>query len=355
MLIFRCTTKFTSLISIFIFLTAACDLLVPTPPIPTEDTTSNWYSVVFSDPTGPGADSQRGGPDAHLVAAIEGARASVDVAIYDFNLWSLREALLDAHRRGVTVRMVVESDNGGGEELQELVEAGIPVKMDNHSGLMHNKFVLIDRFEVWTGSMNFTVNGAYRNDNNLVRVRSSRLAEDYLVEFEEMFLEDQFGERSPSDTPYPVINIDGSRVEVYFSPEDDTAERIIQLVESAQESVYFMAFSFTSDDIAISMLYAADGGVEVVGVFDASQYSSNMGTEFDRLLDAGQNVHLDGSPGFMHHKVIVIDRKIVITGSYNFSASAENRNDENTLILHDPEIATIYIEEFTRVFNQAVE
>ena len=55
---------------------------------------------------------------------------------------------------------------------------------------MHNKFVILDRLEVWTGSMNYTINGAYHNDNNLVRVRSNRLADNYTAEFEEMFVDD---------------------------------------------------------------------------------------------------------------------------------------------------------------------
>ena len=133
------------------------------------------------------------------------------------------------------------------------------------------------------------------------------------------------------------------------------ADRIVELIERAEESVFFMAFSFTSDDIANAMLFAEAGGVELVGVFDASQYSSNIGTEFDRLLDAGQNVHLDGNSARLHHKVIIIDQSIVITGSYNFSRSAEERNDENLLIIHSEEIAALFVEEFKRVFFEAVE
>lgn len=203
--------------------------------------------------------------------------------------------------------------------------------------------------------MNFTLNGAYHNDNNLIRIRSSRLAENYEAEFEEMFADMRFGSNSPSNTPNGDLTIDGTRIETYFSPDDGVAQRIVELIEGAQQTVYFMAFSFTSDDIANAMLFAVDGGVELVGVFDASQYSSNIGTEFERLLDAGQNVHLDGTPARLHHKVIIIDQSIVLTGSYNFSRNAEERNDENLLIIHSPEIAALYLEEFKRVFFEAVE
>jgi phosphatidylserine/phosphatidylglycerophosphate/cardiolipin synthase-like enzyme len=57
----------------------------------------------------------------------------------------------------------------------------------------------------------------------------------------------------------------------------------------------------------------------------------------------------------MHHKVMIIDDRIILTGSYNFSANAENLNDENLLVIHDPGIASAYLDEFARVFDQALE
>ena len=318
---------------------------------PTEDV--GWYTIYFSDPGGPNARSLRGGPDRALVEAIDQARLSVDVAAYDFNLWSLRETLIDAHRRGVTVRLVTESDNLDSDELGELKEAGVPILGDRRQGLMHNKFVVIDRLEVWTGSMNYTVNGGYRNDNNLLRIRSNRLAENYTAEFEEMFLDDRFGPGSPGDTPHPSISINGTMVDVYFSPDDGTASSLVDLIQGAQESVYFMAFSFTSDDIAQAMLDRSRAGVTVAGVFDESQAKSNRGGEYENLVSNGLDVRLDGNPDRMHHKVIVLDGRVVITGSYNFSASAEERNDENTLVIHSPEIAAKYLAEFERIYAEA--
>ena len=100
-------------------------------------------------------------------------------------------------------------------------------------------------------------------------------------------------------------------------------------------------------------LIVAAAGITVAGVFEEGQYHSNTGTEFDNLLAAGLDVRLDGNQRNMHHKVFIIDGETVITGSYNFSRSAEERNDENTLIIHDPEIAILYLAEFERVFEKA--
>ena len=345
------------LVALSLFM-GGCEVGTPagrTPEIPSGDTPENtdWYTVYFTDPDSPTAQTYRGGPDKFLAEAIDQAKLNVDVAIYDFNLWSLQNALLDAHRRGLSVRVVTESDNLDREELRELAEAGIAVLGDRREGFMHNKFVVIDRSEVWTGSMNFTVTEAYQNNNNLIRVRSSRLAENYVVEFEEMLLDDLFGPGSPSNTPQPALTVDGTQMEVYFSPDDGTAARLVELILQAEESVYFMAYSFTSDELAAALVDRVQAGVTVAGVFDASQVRSNIGTEFEHLLSEGAIVRLDGNPDQMHHKVIIIDEQILITGSYNFSASAEERNDENTLVIHSPEITAQYLQEFEKIFLQA--
>jgi phosphatidylserine/phosphatidylglycerophosphate/cardiolipin synthase-like enzyme len=356
--IYRYCAILISLVVVLSFCLGGCEFDDParvTTATPIRDMpgSSAGVTVYFTDPDSPTARTYRGGPDKYLAEAIDQAKLSVDVAIYDFNLWSLRDALVEAHRRGVSVRVVAESDNLDRSEIQELAEAGIPVLGDRREGRMHNKFVVIDRQEVWTGSMNFTVSEAYQNNNNLLHVRSSRMAENYLVEFEEMFVEDRFGPGSPSDTPRPTLTVDGVQLEVYFSPDDGTAERLVELISQADESVYFMAYSFTSDEIAAALLDQVAAGVTVAGVFDASQVRSNTGTEFDHLLSEGAIVRLDGNPEKMHHKVIIIDEEILITGSYNFSASAEEKNDENTLVIHSPNIAAEYLQEFEKVFMQA--
>lgn len=122
-----------------------------------ESDQSGWYQVYFTEPESPKASTLRGGPDAALAEAIYQARLSVELAADNLDLWSLRDALLAAHRRGVEVRVVIESENLASEEVQELIANGIPVQDDQKAGLMHNKFAIIDRLEVWTGSMNLMV------------------------------------------------------------------------------------------------------------------------------------------------------------------------------------------------------
>jgi phosphatidylserine/phosphatidylglycerophosphate/cardiolipin synthase-like enzyme len=277
----------------------------------------------------------------------------VDVAAYSLTLDSVRRALIDADRRGVTVRVVMESDNMDGYDVQKLVEAGIPVIGDRREGLMHNKFMVIDRSAVWTGSLNFTDEGAYRDNNALIHIRSSDLAENYTTEFNEMFSDDLFGDSIRAATPHPDLTIDGTRVETFFSPDDKPATHITELLNGAQESIHFLAFSFTTDDFGDALVARAKDAVTVSGVMEADQVRTNQGTEYDKLSQAGIDVRLDGNPDYMHHKVFIIDEKIVVLGSYNFSFSAETRNDENLLVIYNPELADQFMREFQRVYERA--
>ena len=346
------------LLGILVITLMSCTTLTPTitqqpaAPQPSQENTQipEWYKIYFSDPDSPTAGSFRGGPDAELAKAIRGARLSVNAAIYHLNLWSIRDALISAHDSGVKVRVVLESDNMDEVEVQDLVDAGIEILGDRRESLMHHKFIVIDSAEVWTGSMNFTINGAYYNDNHLVRIQSSQLAENFSTEFDEMFVNDLFGDNTVDNTPHPSITLNGTQVETYFSPDDNTSTRIVELVLEADKRINILAYSFTSDEIAAAMLERASQGVNVTGVFEENQYYSNTGTEFDNLAAAGLDVRLDGNDRNMHHKVIIIDDEIVILGSYNFSRNAEERNDENTLIIHNPQLAAQFLAEFERVF-----
>jgi phosphatidylserine/phosphatidylglycerophosphate/cardiolipin synthase-like enzyme len=209
-----------------------------------------------------------------------------------------------------------------------------------------------------------TENGTYRNNNNAVLISSTALAENYAAEFEEMFA-GQFGPTSPADTPNPHVTItvetgDGNskgqerhvEVENYFAPEDEVAAKVIAEIEAAQSRVRFMAFTFTSDDIANAMLERAREEIVVQGVMEKRNAEREY-SEYKRLRAAVHDVLTDGNPYTMHHKVIIIDDATVILGSYNFTGNAENNNDENLLIIHDPEVAALFVAEFGRVYEQA--
>jgi phosphatidylserine/phosphatidylglycerophosphate/cardiolipin synthase-like enzyme len=325
----------------------------PTSLAPESGLIQDRLEIYFTDPAATRAMDYKGGPDEFLSAAIDKARLSVDMAAYSLNLWSLRDALLQAHQRGVVVRMVMESDNMDTEEVQAIIAAGIPVLGDQREGLMHDKYVVIDQVEVWTGSMNFTATGAYRDNNNLLRLRSIEAARRYSSEFSEMFDENRFGQDRRAADLNSFFLIESSGIQLLFSPEDGVAARIQALLKDARESIYFMAYSFTANDLGATLLQRFEDGLTVAGVMDDDQIISNQGSEYGSFKQAGVDVRRDGNAGQMHHKVIILDRTIVITGSYNFSASAEQHNDENVVIINDPGVASQYLAEFQRVYDQA--
>lgn len=314
----------------------------------------SWFELYFTNPSSSWASQRTGGPDGHLATAIDDAHLTVDVAIYSISLDSIRDALLRAHNRGVQVRVVMESDNRDSADAQVLEDAGITVLGDRRQGLMHNKFVVIDNSEVWMGSMNFTNNGGYDDNNNLMRIHSVKVAEDYTKEFEEMFIDDKFGPDVVAATPNPRVTINGTPLDIYFSPDDHVASGLIDLLSNAEESIYFMAFSFTSDELGEAIRERAQNDVTVAGVMDSDQVASNIGTEYDAFNQAGLDVYKDRIPGLMHHKVMIIDQEIVVLGSYNFTNSAETRNDENLIVIYNAEIAAEFMAEFQRVYAQVV-
>ena len=313
----------------------------------------SWFELYFTDPTNPLSLQGTGGVDGPLVKSIDAARMSIDLAAYSLSLNSVRFALINAHKRGVQVRIVMESTNMDRSDPQALIEAGIPIVGDDRQGLMHDKFIVIDRSEVWLGSMNFTDSGTYDDNNNLIRILSTQVAENYMVEFEEMFTDNLFGEDVRAATPHPKLTLEGTDVENYFSPDDGVLDQIVRVLSGAEESIYFLAYSFTSNDLGDIVREKDAAGLKVQGVMEEEQVNSNQGTEYDPFKQAELDVRLDGIDGQMHHKVFIIDEKIVVLGSYNFSQSAEQRNDENILIVYNEAIAQEFIKEFERVWAQA--
>jgi phosphatidylserine/phosphatidylglycerophosphate/cardiolipin synthase-like enzyme len=315
----------------------------------------DWYDVYFTSAACPPRDEQRDGIDSIIAADIRQAERQVDIVIYELESEPITQAAIEARNRGVMVRVVTDSDQTDRPSIPQLRRAGIHVVEDERSPFMHNKFVVIDGRIVWTGSMNFTPNDIYCNNNNMARFQSSRLAANYTAEADEKYIDGQFGPTSPQNTPNEQLDVNGVRVENYFGPETRIAPIIAERVSAAEREIIFMAFSFTHQDIGEAMLARAREGVVVQGVFELTGSETEF-SYFLRMRDAGlsnMNVRQDGNPRALHHKVIVIDREITIFGSFNFSANANDRNDENVVMVHDPAFANYFLEEFTRVWDEA--
>lgn len=288
-----------------------------------------------------------------LTADIDSAQRSIDIAMYNFSLREASDALIKAAHRGVQVRIAVDSDALDGMQLQRLKKAGFYVLGDRRESLMHNKYLIIDDRIIWSGSMNLTFSGAMEDENVMARIVSPELAANYAGKFNTMFNEDKFGPESRPKTIRTEFTLSGMPLENFFSPEDDIDTRLVFMVDSAEQSVHLLAYSFTLDRLADALIRAEKRGLTVSGVFDKESTYKNQGADFEKLRQAGLDVMLDGDPGFMHIKAIIVDGETVAFGSYNFTASAENRNDENVLIIMDKELAGSFLQVFDRIYQKS--
>jgi phosphatidylserine/phosphatidylglycerophosphate/cardiolipin synthase-like enzyme len=105
--------------------------------------------------------------DLKLIDLLDSAQSEIKFAFFDIELESIAQALIRAHNRGVLVKVVTDNNYlGSGNQVNALEAAGIEVKHDGDSGLMHNKFAVIDNTTVWMGSYNATENGTFYNNCN---------------------------------------------------------------------------------------------------------------------------------------------------------------------------------------------
>jgi len=247
--------------------------------------------------------------------------SEIKCAFYDLNLENLINVLKEKK-----AEVLVFEDN--------FDNYGLSV---TSKGLMHNKFCVLDGRAVITGSMNPTFNGAYKNNNNLVYIESKTFAKNYLNEFKEIKDKKQRGS-------VKKILFNSYEVENCFCPEDNCQKEVLKELSDAKKSIYFMTFSFTDKDIS-NLLIKKDKDLVVEGLMESKRINQKYNV-FKLLNSSKMKLYLDKNPYTMHHKVFIIDKKTVILGSYNPTASANTKNDENILIVHNENFAREFLKEF---------
>jgi phosphatidylserine/phosphatidylglycerophosphate/cardiolipin synthase-like enzyme len=319
---------------------------------------NNWLRIYFTNPNPP--DQVGHGIDNDVVAEVGKAQKTIDVTSFDLNLPSFVNAVIAAEGRGVQVRIVYDGKNGTqkldaaqsptGQDFDAVTtmqNAGIQLVNDGRSnGLMHDKIIIIDSKVLFMGSWNMSYNDTYRNNNNLLEITDPTLIANYQAKFNELFVDKQFGTHAKVGAQTPELMVGGTKVLNYFSPVDNVMDKLVMLVNGAQKSVRFMIFTYTDQDLANAMIARYTAGLDVAGVIE------NRGASQGALVPlacAKVPVKVDGNKYTMHHKVIIIDSSIVVTGSFNFTKSADTSNDDNVLVIYDPSVAQQYLDEFNRV------
>lgn len=325
--------------------------------------------------------------DDTLIAYINRAQLSLDIAIYNWNntnLSNITAAVNAAYSRGVAVRVIADgaSANIGLNSLNSAIKVlRSPTGAapgGGFYGIMHNKFVVIDAEAtdpnqpwLWTGSTNWTDDMINQDWNNVIIFQDQSMARVYKLEFEEMWGSStltpgivfngttgtaKFGPNKSDNTPH-VVKVGGRTVNPYFSPSDGAQARLIETINSANSSYQFSIFTFTRNEIAFALRDKATalGAASCSrGLIDDTSSTDGSGSAFQiAARGMGSNIDIFTPAGIFHHKYIIVDQDnassdpLVFTGSYNWSAAADQRNDENTVIVHDQLIANQYYQEFS--------
>ena len=318
---------------------------------------------------------------ARLTAYIRAAKRSLDFALYDMRLSDPLKAALSAalHERaaaGVQIRFCFDGDKPPRPNLVAgqdpsppgtsafVSSLGYPYRRIAGMKLMHSKFILRDRQSVWTGSTNMTDDAFTKMENNIVVIDSPSLTNYYAQDFEQMWEKENFENTGNIRTqPVPITFAEKpAEVRVMFSPgcgyEIDT--EIARRVRAAQRRVRICSLLLNSGTLISELGNLLKAGrVQVDGIYDRTQMAEvyvqwqevptnrwKIGALQEIIARAGL-VGKNSTPysptgvhDFMHNKVLVID-DTVITGSYNFSRSAEF-NAENILFIESAPLAETY-------------
>ncbi|GIE85292.1 phospholipase D-like domain-containing protein [Actinoplanes regularis] len=317
-----------------------------------------------------------GGPDdldAVIREFIDGATTRLLVAVQELDSRLIAESILAAKARRVRTRIVLEGDylreekpvadpwlaageNEGNRVIHSaLLRAGIDLITDLNPNIFHQKFIVRDPGKptaaVLTGSTNFThtdtgtnppevLDKPGNNLNHVVVLHGRSAAELYLAEFERLRT-GTFGDLHERHEPKPrEFRLGGIRVKPVFAPEQGPEMEIMKQMLKATERVDFAMFTFAqSSGIDDTMAWMLKAGIPVRGVLDRGQGSQKWAAT-EPLKRAGARLY-ENTPGNgvrkLHHKLMVIDRRLTIVGSFNYTAPAATLNDENIVVLGDLE------------------
>lgn len=291
---------------------------------------------------------------------IDKSKTSIDMAIYGYNnVPKIREALINAKNRGVKIRIVYDIDNNDKNYYKDTLALVNIIKNSSCDStdistkpfIMHNKFIIFDNKTVFTGSANLSPSDLSNyNSNAFIIIKSEKVSKLYKDEFEQMY-QGKF-HTSKIKTPDNKYAIGATVLSVYFSPQDNVIKsQIIPLVNKSKTSIYMPTFLITHRELTSALISAKKRGVKIKVIIDAAN-ASNKYSKHQQLRDNGIEVKVENYAGKMHAKTMIIDEKYVVIGSMNFSRSGEEKNDENTIILDNPQIAKFLIKQFNIIWEK---
>ena len=242
------------------------------------------------------------------LSLIENSQYSLDICVYSISDEHIITALEEKAKEGVRVRICTDNS--------------YPLNLDNvtivydSQGLMHNKYMISDSKIVWFGSTNLTKTSLEDHENNIIISDDLYLIESFQKHFDQcvagLFKTERKGQGTST---------------LRFSPEEDCFDFLLSELSQAKNLVYIAMFAFSDDRIAHYLKVLSSKGVKIFILVDKDWNLSSIYSDIDDM-SRYTYLKLDVSEALLHEKFIIIDEKILLTGSYNYTASAQTRNDE---------------------------
>ncbi len=302
---------------------------------------------------------QVGGPDdlkKTIVDFIDGANKRLDIAVQELDSMDIARAVIRARQRKVVVRIVLEGDyltvkkavtqpfqSMGENEINRqihdaVLRSRINVKSDYNPKIFHQKFIIRDSTDLLTGSTNFTDTGTSTNLNHLVIIKDKGIARIYTREFKEI-MQGHFGKLNEGHDLKPKeVSVSGIPMKVLFAPDHNPEMEIMKQMTKAKRRIDFAIFTFSaSSGIDDTMIALSKAGIKIRGALDGKQANQSWAATHP-VHKAGVKLYLvpiQNKLRKLHHKLMVIDQRVVIVGSFNYTGPANQLNDENIVVLGD--------------------
>ena len=291
---------------------------------------------------------------ARVVQLLDDATVAVDIAQFTFSRREIEDAVLRAHQRGVPVRLAMDSgQDRDGSLSRRLLDAGVDVRFikgkevnAERSGIMHTKYMLVDETTLLTGSNNWSSTGTSINNENTMVVRGEsgdEILEGFACHFETIW----------DEKPDEAVACSGENV--FFTPGSAARLMIRDSIRAAETSIDVLMHHFTFNDLVKELAKAQEAGVSVRVIVNEADQGEVDGSSFKRLLDAGGQIHFkrvnEDAFQFMHNKLAIIDGKMLINGSGNWSGSAFFNNYENFVRYFEPQVVRQFEDMFDRLWS----
>ncbi|MEZ4222720.1 MAG: phospholipase D-like domain-containing protein [Polyangiaceae bacterium] len=295
-------------------------------------------------------------PEKAILKALEGAKQSVHIAMFNLRESSIISALGKLKANGVDVQILLDKKqmdlSYNQAKVQEIINAGItPVGVENTAATdatMHDKFTIIDGKRVLTGSANYSSNALTYSDEELLLIDNATVAGLFETEFTEL----------KTGAPNTATAATTPPVQVKFGTDDKLYQVVVDELKAAKSSIHVAMFSINQSSLVNELIAAKQRGVQVMVILDKVQ--ADAGTEDEQLETAGIPVlRFENKRGGaantglveVHNKLCVIDGKKVLMGSYNWTNLASFFNHENMLLLSSRLLAVQAEHEMARMIN----